>query len=57
MRVGIERGDIGDRIGGRRDRHYTTVIAEVEAAPRRAHARLTATGGVDGASGGERPSH
>jgi len=31
--------------------------AEVEGALRRAHARLNATGGVDGASGGVRPSH
>ena len=31
--------------------------AEVEAALRRAHARLNAAGGVDGSSGGVRPSH
>jgi F-type H+-transporting ATPase subunit epsilon len=31
--------------------------AEAEAALRRAHARLNATGGVDGAGGGVRPTH
>lgn len=31
--------------------------AEVEGALRRAHARLNASGGVDGLSGGVRPSH
>lgn len=31
--------------------------AEVEGALRRAHARLNASGGVDGTSGGVRPSH